>query len=115
MSRVHPKRFERPKENLCITRIFLSMSTVWLDELRTASRRAKLYAEFNRVLFVLFYLHVRFQHSSKGRVTKTPKTSILKAYFMMTMEGTFTMISRVVVVRHLGGLLCAVGPMVSFF
>ena len=25
------------------------------------------------------------------------------------------MISRVVVVRHLGGLLCAVGPMVSFF
>ena len=30
-------------------------------------------------------------------------------------EGTFTMISRVVVVRHLGGLLCAVGPMVSLF
>ena len=25
------------------------------------------------------------------------------------------MISRVVVVRHLGGLLCAVGPMVSLF
>ena len=33
--------------------------------------------------------------------------------FMMTKEGTFTMISRVVVVRHLGGMLCAVGPMVS--
>ena len=31
----------------------------------------------------------------------------------MTGAGTFTMISRVVVVRHLGGLLCAVGPMVS--
>ena len=35
--------------------------------------------------------------------------------FMMTKEGTFTMISRVVVVRHLGGLLCAVGPMVLLF
>ena len=35
--------------------------------------------------------------------------------FMMTKEGTFKMISRVVVVRHLGGLLCAVGPMVSLF
>ena len=34
---------------------------------------------------------------------------------MMTKEGTFTMISRVVVVRHLGGLLYAVGPMVSLF
>ena len=28
-------------------------------------------------------------------------------------EGAFAMISRVVVVRHLGGLLYAVGPMVS--
>ena len=35
--------------------------------------------------------------------------------FRMTREGTFTMISRVVVVRHLGGLLCAVSPMVSLF
>ena len=35
--------------------------------------------------------------------------------FKMTKEGTFTMISRVVVVRHLEGLLCAVGPMVSLF
>ena len=34
---------------------------------------------------------------------------------MRTKEGTFTMITRVVVVRHLGGLLCAVGPMVSLF
>ena len=34
---------------------------------------------------------------------------------MITKEGTFTMISRVVVVRHLGGLLCAVDPMVSLF
>ena len=32
----------------------------------------------------------------------------------MTKEATFTTISRVVVVRHPGGLLCAVGPMVSF-
>ena len=38
-----------------------------------------------------------------------------RAPFKMTKEGTFTMISRVVVVRHLGGLLCAVGPMVSLF
>ena len=34
---------------------------------------------------------------------------------MMAKEGTFTMISRVVVVRHLGELLCAVGPVVSLF
>ena len=34
---------------------------------------------------------------------------------MMTKEGTFTMISRVIVVRHLGELLCAVGPRVSLF
>ena len=34
---------------------------------------------------------------------------------MMTRAGTFTMISRVVVLRHLGGLLCAVGRMVSLF
>ena len=33
----------------------------------------------------------------------------------MTKEGTFKRISRVVVVRHLRGLLCAVGPMVSLF
>ena len=33
----------------------------------------------------------------------------------MTKEGIFTIISRAVVVRHLGGLLCAVGPMVSLF
>ena len=31
------------------------------------------------------------------------------------VEETFTMISRVVVGCHLGGLLCAVGPMVSLF
>ena len=34
---------------------------------------------------------------------------------MMTKEGTVTMISREVVVRNLGGLLCAVGPMVLLF
>ena len=33
----------------------------------------------------------------------------------MTGAGTFTNISRVVVVRHLGGLLRAVGPMVFLF
>ena len=33
----------------------------------------------------------------------------------MTGAGTFIMISRVVVVRYLGGLLCAVGPMSSLF
>ena len=36
-------------------------------------------------------------------------------HFKMTKEGTFTMTSRVVVVRHLGGLLCAAGPIVSLF
>ena len=35
--------------------------------------------------------------------------------YKVTKEWTFTMISRVVVVRHLGGLLCVVGPMVSLF
>ena len=34
---------------------------------------------------------------------------------MMTKEGTCTMISRAVVVRYLGGLLCAVGLMVLLF
>ena len=34
---------------------------------------------------------------------------------MMTKEATFTIISLVVVVRHLGGLLCALGSMVSLF
>ena len=34
---------------------------------------------------------------------------------MKTKEGIFTMILRVVVVRHLAGLLCAVDPMVSLF
>ena len=43
------------------------------------------------------------------------KSSLTGASFKMTKEGTFTMISRVVTVRHLGGLLCAVGPMVSLF
>ena len=41
------------------------------------------------------------------------KNSLIDGSFNMSKEGTFTMISRVVVVRHLGGLLCAVGPMVS--
>ena len=31
----------------------------------------------------------------------------------MSKEATFTMISRLVVVRHPEGLFCAVGPMVS--
>ena len=40
------------------------------------------------------------------------KSSLIDVSFKMTKEGTFTIISRVVVVRHLGGLFCAVGPMV---
>ena len=36
-------------------------------------------------------------------------------FLMMTRAGTHTMISRVVVVRPLGGLLCAVDPMVFLF
>ena len=43
------------------------------------------------------------------------KSSLVDASLMMTREGKFTMTSRVVVVRHLGGLLCDVGPMVSLF
>ena len=39
----------------------------------------------------------------------------INASIMMAKEGTFTMISRVVVIRHLGGLLCAVGLMVFLF
>ena len=46
---------------------------------------------------------------------REPASSRPKLCFKMTKEGTFTMISRVVVVRHLGGLLCAVGPMISLF
>ena len=40
---------------------------------------------------------------------------LIDASFKMAKEGTFTMVSRVVVVRRLGGLLCAVGPMISLF
>ena len=40
----------------------------------------------------------------------TPYTTL-----KMTEAGTFTMILRVGVVRHFGGLLCAVGPTVSLF
>ena len=43
------------------------------------------------------------------------KSSLIDANFMMTKEGTFTIISGVVVVRYLGGLICDVGPMVSLF
>ena len=43
------------------------------------------------------------------------KSSLIDVSFKMTKAGTFTIISRVVVVSHLGGLLCAVGPMVSLF
>ena len=43
------------------------------------------------------------------------KSSLVDASFKRTRVGTFTMISRVVVVRHLGGLLCAVGLTVSLF
>ena len=43
------------------------------------------------------------------------KSSLIDASLMMTGAGTHTMISRVVVVRHLGELLCAVDPMVPLF
>ena len=43
------------------------------------------------------------------------KRIVLYSVIKMTKEGTFTIISRVVVVRHVGGLLCAVGLMVSLF
>ena len=41
------------------------------------------------------------------------KSSLVDASFKMTEAETFTMMSRVVVVRDLGELLCAVGPMYS--
>ena len=47
--------------------------------------------------------------------TFTMISRVVDASFKMTKEGRFTMISRVVVVRRLGGLLCAVGPMLSLF
>ena len=50
-----------------------------------------------------------------GNDTCPGKSSLIDASLKMTKEGTFTMISRVVVVRHLGGRLCAVGPTVSLF
>ena len=48
---------------------------------------------------------------------KSGGTGIFRLYYnlKMTREGNFTIVSRVVVVRHLRGLLCAVGPMVSLF
>ena len=53
--------------------------------------------------------------SALGVLHEDKLCDTLQAIFKMTKEGTFTMISRVVVVRYLGGLLCAVGPMVSLF
>ena len=50
-----------------------------------------------------------------GTKARSGKSSLINASFKMTKEGTFTMISRVVVVHHLGGCLCAVGPMISLF
>ena len=41
------------------------------------------------------------------------KSSLIDASIMMTTEGTFAMTSHVVIVRPLGGLLCAVDPMIS--
>ena len=48
------------------------------------------------------------KHTQARVASSTPVLS-------MTRVGTFTMISRVVVVRHLEGLHCAVGPIVSHF
>ena len=49
-------------------------------------------------------LHMRF-----GRVPRYDGRGESHS-LMMTKEGTFTIIPHVVVVRHLGGLLCVVGP-----
>ena len=43
------------------------------------------------------------------------QSSLVDVTLKMTGAATFTMISRVVVVRHLGGLLCAVCLMFSLF
>ena len=52
----------------------------------------------------------------RGLFTRnTTPNSVPHTTFKMTEAGTFTMISRVVVIRHFGGLLCAVGPTVSPF
>ena len=61
------------------------------------------------------YVHSNDMKTSIAQKARPGKSSLIDASFMMTKEGTFTMISRAVVVRHLGGLLCAVGPMVSLF
>ena len=59
-----------------------------------------------------------FSNDKKCRLHKSicpGNSSLIDASFKMTGVGVFTMISRVVVVRRLGGLLCAVGPIVSLF
>ena len=56
---------------------------------------------------------MKMSTAQKARSGK--KSSLIDDNIMMPKEGTFTTISRVVVVRHLGELLCAVGPMVSLF
>ena len=43
------------------------------------------------------------------------QSSLVDASLNMTGAGIFTMVLRVVVIRHFGGLLCAVGPMVSLY
>ena len=56
-----------------------------------------------------------FPRFSPTIISRCKFSTPTNASFNMTKEGAFTMISRVVVVHHLGGLLCAVGPMVSLF
>ena len=60
-------------------------------------------------------VHSNDMKMSTAQKVRPGKSSLIDANIIMTKEGTFTMISRVVVVRHLGGLLCSAGPMVSLF
>ena len=67
-----------------------------------------------------FFISNRYSAQKFGEVKKLAQRDskpgpTVDVSLIMTRAGIFTMISRVVVVRYLGGLLCAVGPMASLF
>ena len=80
--------------------------TIHLDHKKRASR----FNEVHGVQTFSLSFFVRTSHVYNRKIN-----ILLRSVLMMTRAGTFTMVSRVIVVRHLGGLLCAVAPMVSLF
>ena len=65
-----------------------------------------------------FFISNRYSAQKFGEVKKLAQRDskpgpTVDASLIMTRAGIFIMISRVV--RYLGGLLCAVGPMASLF